>query len=119
LLRYAQELDSGQESASAVAGAVYEAFFVSGRDIGDVDTLIAIGSEAGLEHSRLAEHLRSTRDEVEVQVEADRARELGVRGVPTYGREGRPVSSPPGVESLRAFLVALPEQPVRTGARAG
>jgi predicted DsbA family dithiol-disulfide isomerase len=114
LLRYAQQRDTGQ-AACAVAAAVYEAFFVHGRDIGDEDTLIAIGTEAGLEPGALAEHLRSGQGRHEVQLEADRARELGVRGVPTYGRDGRPARLTQDGLSLRAFLVALLARPSSAG----
>jgi predicted DsbA family dithiol-disulfide isomerase len=117
LLRYAREEQAGQEPA--VAGAVYEAFFVQGRDLGDVDTLTAIGSEAGLARRELAEHLRSPKNRAEVQLGADRARALGVRGVPTYGRNGRPTTLAQDGRSLREFLVALLAQPTPAGAPTG
>jgi predicted DsbA family dithiol-disulfide isomerase len=113
LLRYAQGLRGGREMS--VAGAVYQAFFVEGRDIGDVGTLVAIGAGAGLEPGGLHEHLRSGKDRDEVQLEADRARELGVRGVPTYGRDGRPASQTQDGRSLRSFLRTLLAEPSGTG----
>jgi hypothetical protein len=54
-----------------------------------------------------------------VQLEADRARTLGVRGVPTYGRNGRPTTLAQDGRSLREFLVALLAQPTPAGARTG
>jgi predicted DsbA family dithiol-disulfide isomerase len=103
LLRYAQESGAGD----ATAAQIYEAFFVRGDDVGDVATLVAVGERAGLEREALAGYMRSGQDTAQVQHEADDARRLGVRGVPTYGVHGRPVASAPDGADLPAALLGL------------
>lgn len=122
LVRFAQELESAPPgaqadvAATAVAGAIYEAFFVEGRDIVDVDTLIDIGVASGLEEDRVGEYLRSGRDMAAVLQEADLARQRGVRGVPTYGLAGKPArlarDGLPLTAYLLALLRALPTKPL-------
>lgn len=72
-----------------VTGRIMRAYFEQGRDIGDVEELVAIGVDAGLdEHdARTAIMLRAGQDSV---VAAERhAVALGITGVPTYVFDGR------------------------------
>jgi predicted DsbA family dithiol-disulfide isomerase len=107
LLRHAQELGSADQAAEAV----YDAFFVRGEDIGDIDFLVSIGARAGLDPEPLAGYLSSGHDTQNVQQQADLARELGVRGVPTYGVNGRPAAFAPDGQSLRPALLELLRSP--------
>lgn len=65
-------------------GAIYDAYFQHGRDIGDLGTLLAIASEQGLDDADLAEKLRGDAAEAQVIHEAHEARSLGVSGVPFF-----------------------------------
>jgi predicted DsbA family dithiol-disulfide isomerase len=103
LLRYAQE----RGAADTTAAEIYHAFFVQGEDVGDAATLVAVGERAGLEREALAGYMHSGQHTAEVQRQADDARRLGVRGVPTYGVDGRPVVFSPGGADLRAALLGL------------
>jgi predicted DsbA family dithiol-disulfide isomerase len=103
LLRYAQQ----QGVADYTATQIYEAFFVNGQDIGDLDTLVSVGTRAGLDRESLAVYLSAGEDTAEVQQQADDARRLGVRGVPTYGVNGRPTTFNPGSSDLPTALREL------------
>ncbi|MFI4889848.1 MAG: DsbA family protein [Steroidobacterales bacterium] len=68
---------------------IMRAYFQEGRDIGDVEELVRLGVEAGLEENdaRNAIVLRAGQDSV---IAAERhASALGITGVPTYVFDGR------------------------------
>lgn len=67
-----------------VIGALFEAYFLHGRDIGDRAVLADIGAECGLDRDEAAEYLDSDRDVETVLAEDDLARRLGVNGVPCF-----------------------------------
>lgn len=74
--------------AAAVKDRVMRGYFEEGRDIGDVETLVALGVEAGLREreSRSALILRAGQDGV---IAAERhASVLGITGVPTFIFDG-------------------------------
>ncbi len=89
--RLAQELGKWadtREGGEALHDALYRAYFVDGRNIGDADTLIAIVEEAGLpvEDARTALEDRSFKDAIDE--DWTRSRDVGVTGVPTYAAAG-------------------------------
>lgn len=67
-----------------VVNALFRAFLIEGQDIGDIALLSTIASEAGLNRSEAGDYLRSDRDVDVVLEEDERARKLGVNGVPCY-----------------------------------
>lgn len=85
LMRWA----AGQDKVPAVSEALFKAFFTDGRDIGDIDTLVALAEEAGLEGAITRDLLATDRDEKEVWEEEVFFRQLGVSGVPTFIFNGR------------------------------
>jgi predicted DsbA family dithiol-disulfide isomerase len=81
------------------------AYFTEGKAIDDVDTLVALAAETGLEAERARAALET--DEFAVQVRADEheAAELGVTGVPFFVIDRR--YSVSGAQSADLFLEAL------------
>ncbi len=68
----------------AVVDALFRAYFLDGRDIGDTETLAAIAAEAGMP-AETAERLTATDDfKAEVLAEDSIARQTGVNGVPCF-----------------------------------
>lgn len=67
-----------------VVEALFRAYFLEGRDIGDIAVLTAIGAAAGLEAKVLAAYLRSTEDVDRVRTEDATARRMGIQGVPCF-----------------------------------
>lgn len=62
--------------------AIFHAFFVQGRDIGDIDVLVDIGTQAGLQADELRRALFDQRYTAEVEDDQKLAYELGISGVP-------------------------------------
>ena len=67
-----------------VAEKLFSAYFVEGRDIGDVQVLQKIGVEAGLLSKDIEDALTSATVNAAVAEEEEHARDAGIRGVPTF-----------------------------------
>ena len=68
----------------ALAEALFQAYFCSGGDVGDVQTLVQIGERVGLDAEQSRQFLESDALAEEVSVQMARAPELGISGVPGY-----------------------------------
>lgn len=68
----------------AVVEALFSAYFGEGRDIGDQEVLIEIGTSAGMDADILRTLYGEGRDEAEVKEEADVPRLKGISGVPFF-----------------------------------
>jgi len=77
----------------AVVEGLFSAYFHQGRDVGASEVLVAVGSAAGLDPTRVSAMLASDEGLSEVAAELDRAGRLGVSGVPTIVVNARPVFS--------------------------
>ncbi len=91
--------------AGEMVDRLFRAYFVEARDIGDHATLIALGDELGLDAAALESYLTSDEDRARMIAEDDRARLLGVNGVPCYVIAGRYAVS--GAQSPEVFLQVL------------
>ena len=91
--------------------ALFQAVFVEGRDIGDVETLLDVGAECGIDPVALSEYLASAEDVEELRAAEARARRMGVTGVPFFiigGRYGVTGAQDPAV--LRQVLDRVAEE---------
>jgi predicted DsbA family dithiol-disulfide isomerase len=70
--------------AERVVEAVFRAYFSDGLDVGDIETLAAVASRAGLDRSRVRNYLAGMAGTTEVHAEEQRARRLGIRAVPYF-----------------------------------
>lgn len=68
----------------AVVEALFKAYFLDARDIGDLDTLVEIAAEAGLDPDETRAYLASEEDVERIQDEDATARKMGVSGVPCF-----------------------------------
>lgn len=71
-------------AAEATVEALFRAFFLEGRDIGDNEVLADIGEESGLDRALVARHLAGPDDIARVNEENGRAHRLGINGVPSF-----------------------------------
>ena len=78
---YAQEIG---HDGDGLHRALFAAHFEGEADLGDLDTLIAIGGEQGLDRDELRTVLSEGRYRQQVDERIDWARQIGVRGVPTF-----------------------------------
>jgi predicted DsbA family dithiol-disulfide isomerase len=89
--RLAQELGSWAETqpgGSALHDALYRAYFVDARNIGDVDVLLDIVTSVGLSVEEARAVLAERRFKDAVDADWARAHALGVTGVPTFVAAG-------------------------------
>ncbi|MDJ0389838.1 DsbA family oxidoreductase [Roseomonas sp. E05] len=77
--------------ADAVVDALFVAYFCEGADLGDRETLAALGAAQGLDQRTLLRFLASGLESEAVHAENLRAHRLGINGVPCFviaGRQG-------------------------------
>ena len=80
LIRYATR----QDKQDAVVEALFRAYFLEGRNIGDRGILIDIASESGLETEPARLYLECTDDVALIREEDMRGRQMGIEGVPYF-----------------------------------
>jgi predicted DsbA family dithiol-disulfide isomerase len=98
----------------AVKEALLAAYFTEGRDVSDLDELVAIGAAAGLEAERVRSMLTSDEGRAEVQAELRTAVERGITAVPTFVFEGQ--WAVPGAQDPDTMLMVLRRVKERLGA---
>ena len=67
----------------AVVGALFEAYFLHGRDIGDLQVLGDIGQANGLDRDEVDAAIRNDVHRADIKAEAQAFAQAGVNGVPT------------------------------------
>jgi predicted DsbA family dithiol-disulfide isomerase len=80
---------AGQNNVQdAVMEAVFKAYFIQGRDIGDRAVLADCAAEAGLDRAVVADFLAGDLADAEMRAADQAAREAGVSGVPSFFLDG-------------------------------
>ena len=80
LLHYAEQ----QGMQDAVAEVLFEAYFVKGANLTDIDTLAAVGAKGGLDLAQTRAWLASDADRDAVAGGDAEARNAGISGVPFF-----------------------------------
>jgi predicted DsbA family dithiol-disulfide isomerase len=80
----AMRLAAAEGAALPFAGALYDAFWLKGRDIGATATLADIAADAGLDRADFLARLERGERREETIADAEGLRDAGVAGVPTY-----------------------------------
>ena len=94
----------------AIVEALFDGYFVQGRDIGDRETLIGIAVEAGLERERVAAFLQSEEGIGEIRELESSAVRAGIQGVPQFDIEGAIIRGAQSADTLQRELVAAQER---------
>lgn len=76
-----------------VVQALFDAYFLEGRDVGDSEVLVDVAASAGLDPDAVRTYLASDQDRDSVAAEDAHARHIGIQGVPTYILNGKYVLS--------------------------
>jgi len=74
--------DQGKEKA--FSNAVYQAYFQRGQNIGDVDVILSLAEQAGLNPAEVQDHLKGGTYSARIETSHQEARTFGVSGVPTF-----------------------------------
>ncbi len=80
---------TGAERGKDAAEALFRAYFLDGRDIGDLGVLVEIAAECGLDEEATREYLAGVEDRAEILAEHDFAVSLNISGVPCFIVEER------------------------------
>jgi predicted DsbA family dithiol-disulfide isomerase len=80
LVRHAQRHNRQNE----MVDRLFHGYFEEGCDIGNLDTLVCLAAEAGLEGEQVRTLLASDEEAVEVRAEEAAGHRLGIRGVPYF-----------------------------------
>jgi predicted DsbA family dithiol-disulfide isomerase len=89
--RLAQELGAWadtQEGGDALHEALYKAYFVDNRNIGDPDVLVEIAEAVGLSGAAAREVIETRSFKDAVDADWAKSRQYGVTGVPTFAASG-------------------------------
>ena len=89
--RLAQELGKWadtQPGGGKIHDALYHAYFVAGRNIGDLETLVEIAGSVGLDAAAARDVLTSRSFKAAVDADWAKSRQYGVTGVPTFAAAG-------------------------------
>lgn len=97
----------GSEVQRALMEELFELHFTRGGDLADEAALTELGGSVGMDRERLGAFLRSDEGAQEVDAEIARARELGIRAVPTFVFDG--LYGVQGAQPTSVFLQTLEE----------
>ena len=97
----------------AVVEALFHAFFLEFRDIGDIASLSDIASEAGLDRQVVFDFLSSDAEISAIKLEDETARRLGISGVPFFIFGGKYAVS--GAQPADVIFDAIQQASAETG----
>ena len=115
--RLAQELGKWAESRSAfetIHDRLFRAYFVEGRNIGDVDELVSIAVSTGLPADEARRVLNARLFSNQVDGDWQRSMQSGVTGVPTFVADGRSVIGAQPYDALAQLVRAAGARPARS-----
>lgn len=87
LIAYAQAKGLGH----AMAGALFHAYFIEARQIGEKEALLEIGESQGFQREALERYFAGDEGVAQLRAEEDEAIQAGLRGVPYYLINGQAV----------------------------
>lgn len=106
--RLAQELarwaDDKLADSSALHDALYRAYFVDAKNIGDVEVLVELARSAGLDADEAREVLSSRNHSDAIDEDWRKAHSYGVTGVPTFVAGGRGAVGAQPYEALERLV---------------
>lgn len=108
--RLAQELGKWADSkpgGEAIHDALYRAYFVDNKNIGDVDELVVIAQAVGLDALEARRVIIDREYKEAVDEDWQRSRETGVTGVPTFFSNDLVVVGCQPYETLEKFVLHL------------
>jgi predicted DsbA family dithiol-disulfide isomerase len=108
--RLAQELGKwadAQPGGEAIHDALFRAYFVDGRNIGDPQVLLEVAKGVGLDEAKAREVLEKRTFKAAVDSDWEKSRQYGVTGVPTFVAGGRGVVGAQPYETLVQLVQSI------------
>ena len=105
--RLAQEVAKWADTkpgGDAIHDALFNAYFVDGRNVGDAAVLIDVVRSVGLPADEAADALRERRYRADVDADWAKSRAYGVTGVPTFVSGGRGLVGAQPYEALARLV---------------
>lgn len=105
--RLAQELGKWAETQAggeAIHDALFRAYFVDGRNIGDAAVLVEIAKSVGLDEAKAREVIEKRTFKAAIDADWEKSRRYGVTGVPTFVAGGRGVVGAQPYEALEQLV---------------
>ena len=96
--------EQGADAAQAFAQKLFHAYFVANRNIGELEQVLQIASECGLETAALALRVAEPEIKEQLRAETDAAIAHGVFGSPYVIVDGEPFWGFDRFDQLEAFL---------------
>lgn len=94
--------DGGQ---NALVDALFQAYFIEGRDVGKTEVLIEIATQVGIDGERASKFLESSVGADEIRQQEQSAYNAEISGVPTFILNGEVIfSGAVGVEAMAIYL---------------
>jgi predicted DsbA family dithiol-disulfide isomerase len=106
--RLAQELGKWadtQPHGGRFHDALFRAYFVDGKNIGNIDTLVELAEGIGLSGSEARAVLTTRRFKSAIDADWERSHAFGITGVPTFVANGRGVVGAQPYEVLERLVV--------------
>ncbi len=106
--RLSQEVGKWAESegrGDAFHEAMFHAYFVTGQNISDPETLAQVSESVGLSADEARAVMTERRFQAAVDADWQRSRDLGVTGVPTFVADGRGVVGAQPYDMLERLVV--------------
>jgi len=116
--RLAQEVGKWADAegrGDAFHEAMFHAYFVAGRNIADIETLVQLAESVGLSADETRAVLAERRFQAAVDADWQRSRAYGITGVPTFVAEGRGVVGAQPYEILERLVVTAGGTPRHGG----
>lgn len=102
-----------EDQKETMIDALYAAYFEHGQDIGDLETLVTVAAEVGLNADDIRKRLKSNEAEHEVLAQAAEAHRLGINGVPFFVVNNLYAFS--GAQPPEVFLQAMKQSVIPVG----
>ncbi|WP_301170867.1 DsbA family oxidoreductase [Brevibacillus nitrificans] len=100
---------ASEDKQTEAVDAVYKAYFEEGKDIGDIDVLLAIAKELGLDQAQVRRAIETDAKQDQIEEDIAYARELQITGVPFFVIDNKLALSGahPPENFLKAFQQAI------------
>jgi predicted DsbA family dithiol-disulfide isomerase len=102
--KWAASLPDGQPGKEEIHDALFRAYFVDGKNIGDADVLVDIAKQAGLDEAQAREVVEKRTFKAAVDQDWAKSRGYGITGVPTFVAGGYGLVGAQPYEALAQFV---------------